>query len=752
MMKSRRDNIKSPHRKNNLGISRPLSRLNKATLLSSTSSASPSANIRVVVRVRPPNVRESGDNQKVTIKVVDENLLIFDPKENSEPFFYHGVQQKTRDFLRKTEKDIQFVFNRVFDWNVQNVEVFENSTKPLINSLMDGINCSVFAYGATGSGKTHTMLGNPSNPGITFLTMQKLFETKETLSIERDFELGITYLEVYNEIVRDLLNPGTTLTLREDSKFGVVVAGIKYVLIGSANELYNLLEEGNRNRTQHPTDANAESSRSHAVFQVYLKMKFKVSGEIRMAKLSMIDLAGSERGSATGFQGARFAEGANINKSLLALGNCINSLADGQRHVPYRDSKLTRLLKDSLGGNCQTVMIANISPSSLSYEDTYNTLRYATRAKAIKATIKRNVVNIDLKVEQYAKINEELNRELARLKAELKELREEKPKNVCVEVDPSILSQIEDIFSQRKNIIERTYSMEISEQIVQLRSQVKEDANSRLSGLCCDTPDKEERHRKLDNTIYRCNRQKETFRDEISALNAEKTELEMQTGQLLEQHPSLKLTVELKELELAKLEEQFKNQINLKQIKIYQEEMQHRGDLIEKMSSVLKPCFMQLRAMGYATDNLIQEYEAVLSHSQGTRNIKWQDEVQNPVPDSGVCSTTTIIDDNAGSALSVSPTHSAIKSPARTQGPELEMTFTVNSVPRKAPIKSAKKKVCAESLLVKAYKPSPMKKARVNSASLKMKENIPSSRAIHAQKFQIRKGLESASSRPPFRR
>lgn len=138
-----------------------------------------------------------------------------------------------------------------------------------------------------------------------------------------------------------------------------------------------------------------------------------------MAKLSMIDLAGSERGTATGCNGARFTEGSNINKSLLALGNCINSLADGQRHVPYRDSKLTRLLKDSLGGNCQTVMIANISPSSLSLDDTYNTLKYAARAKTIKSTIKKNVVNCEMHVGHYVKLVEELNREVEKLKAEL---------------------------------------------------------------------------------------------------------------------------------------------------------------------------------------------------------------------------------------------------------------------------------------------------------------------------------------------
>lgn len=188
--------------------------------------------------------------------------------------------------------------------------------------------------------------------------------------------------------------------------------------------------------------------------------------QMRTAKLSMIDLAGSERGAATGFVGARFTEGANINKSLLALGNCINSLADGQRHVPYRDSKLTRLLKDSLGGNCQTVMIANISPSSLSYEDTYNTLKYATRAKKIKSNMKKNILNVELHVGHYVKMVEGLNRELAKLKEELAE----KNKQVVVKpVDPAHVSLLEKIYADRKQLLQRVSQIEISEQIVNVR-------------------------------------------------------------------------------------------------------------------------------------------------------------------------------------------------------------------------------------------------------------------------------------------
>lgn len=177
-------------------------------------------------------------------------------------------------------------------------------------------------------------------------------------------------------------------------------------------------------------------------------MKIKSTQQIRLAKLSMIDLAGSERGAATGCSGARFTEGANINKSLLALGNCINGLADGLRHIPYRDSKLTRLLKDSLGGNCQTVMIANISPSSMSYEDTYNTLKYAYRAKKIKSNIKKNVVNCEGHIGHYVKQVEELSKQVEELKCLLKNS----------EINNNQLTkEIEDLKQSRTSSIEKLH-------------------------------------------------------------------------------------------------------------------------------------------------------------------------------------------------------------------------------------------------------------------------------------------------------
>lgn len=222
------------------------------------------------------------------------------------------------------------------------------------------------------------MLGTESHRGVVYLTMEELLKQIKPKSSNYTVDVRISYVEVYNEQVMNLLTKGGPLKLREDST-GVSIDGVIPQQISSCDEVISLLSLGNHNRSQHPTAANYKSSRSHAIFQVHIASTNKKSGLIRIVKLSMIDLAGSERGSNAKYEDQRFKEGTCINKSLLALGNCIKKLSEGSKHIPYRDSNMTRILKDSLGGNCKTVMIANISPSERSYNETYNTLVYASR-------------------------------------------------------------------------------------------------------------------------------------------------------------------------------------------------------------------------------------------------------------------------------------------------------------------------------------------------------------------------------------
>lgn len=387
--------------------------------------------MKVVVRVRPENTKEKAAGLHKVVHVVDKHILVFDPKQE-EIHFFHGKKITNRDITKRQNKDLKFVFDAVFDETSTQLEVFEHTTKPILQSFLNGYNCTVLAYGATGAGKTYTMLGSAAEPGVMYLTMLHLYKSMDEIKGEKVCSIAVSYLEVYNEQIRDLLVNSGPLAVREDAQKGVVVQGLTLHQPKSSEEILQLLDNGNKNRTQHPTDMNASSSRSHAVFQIYLRQQDKtasISQNVRIAKMSLIDLAGSERASTTSAQGIRFIEGTNINRSLLALGNVINALADTKRknqHIPYRNSKLTRLLKDSFGGNCQTIMIAAVSPSSVFHDDTYNTLKYANRAKNIKSSLKSNVLNLDNHITQYVKICNEQKQEILMLKEKLKAYEEQK--------------------------------------------------------------------------------------------------------------------------------------------------------------------------------------------------------------------------------------------------------------------------------------------------------------------------------------
>ncbi|KAM9554280.1 kinesin-like protein KIF18A isoform 2-T2 [Guaruba guarouba] len=439
--------------------------------------------VKVVVRVRPESQKEKDSNFTKVVHVVDQHILVFDPKEE-EVSFFHGKKMTHRDINKRQKKDLKFVFDAVFAENSTQLEVFEHTTKSVIGGFLNGYNCTVLAYGATGAGKTHTMLGSPEDPGVMYLTMMALYNSMDEIKEDKICNIAVSYLEVYNEQIRDLLVSSGPLAVREDTQKGVVVQGLTLHQPKSAGEILQMLDYGNNNRTQHPTDVNASSSRSHAVFQIYLRQQDKpasINQNVRIAKMTLIDLAGSERASVTNAKGDRFREGANINRSLLALGNVINALADPKskkQHIPYRNSKLTRLLKDSLGGNCRTIMIAAISPSSMFYDDTYNTLKYANRAKDIKSSLKSNVVSLDSHISQYVKICNEQKKEILMLKEKLREY-EEKQGSIPGNPDAAILSNNQQVIVQRhKEILKSVFANreEIRKEYLKLEMQLKENA------------------------------------------------------------------------------------------------------------------------------------------------------------------------------------------------------------------------------------------------------------------------------------
>lgn len=346
-----------------------------------------------------------------------------------------GAEEKAR----KSGKAIMdgpktFAFDRSywsFDKNAPNYarqeDLFQDLGVPLLDNAFKGYNNCIFAYGQTGSGKSYSMMGYGKEHGVIPRICQDMFRRINELQKDKNLTctVEVSYLEIYNERVRDLLNPSTkgNLKVREHPSTGPYVEDLAKLVVRSFQEIENLMDEGNKARTVAATNMNETSSRSHAVFTLTLTQKWhdeetKMDTE-KVAKISLVDLAGSERATSTGATGARLKEGAEINRSLSTLGRVIAALADissGKQKknqlVPYRDSVLTWLLKDSLGGNSMTAMIAAISPADINFEETLSTLRYADSAKRIK---NHAVVNED----PNARMIRELKEELAQLRSKL---------------------------------------------------------------------------------------------------------------------------------------------------------------------------------------------------------------------------------------------------------------------------------------------------------------------------------------------
>uniref|UniRef100_A0A0E0JKX6 Kinesin-like protein n=1 Tax=Oryza punctata TaxID=4537 RepID=A0A0E0JKX6_ORYPU len=369
--------------------------------------------IMVFVRLRPMSKKEKDAGSRSCVKIV-----------NKKDVYLTEFASET-DYLRlKRVRGRHFCFDSSFPDTTTQAEVYGTTTSDLVEGVLQGRNGTVFCYGATGAGKTYTMLGTMESPGVMVLAIKDLFTKVRQRSHDGNHSIQLSYLEVYNETVRDLLSPGRPLLLRED-KQGTVAAGLTHYRAYSTDEVMKLLQQGNQNRTTEPTRVNETSSRSHAILQVIVEYRSIDGGSIvtRVGKLSLIDLAGSERALATDQRTQRSIEGANINRSLLALSSCINALVEGKKHIPYRNSKLTQLLKDSLGGSCNTVMIANISPSNLSFGETQNTLHWADRAKEIKTkaltTANEEVLRVTDSETDQAKLVLELQKENSELRQQL---------------------------------------------------------------------------------------------------------------------------------------------------------------------------------------------------------------------------------------------------------------------------------------------------------------------------------------------
>ncbi|ETP21593.1 hypothetical protein F441_04911 [Phytophthora nicotianae CJ01A1] len=359
-------------------------------------------NIAVCIRVRPMNERETRANDQSALACVPAlNVVSLTDPETGAPM---------------TGKGNVFQYDQIFDATSDSHAIYERVARRIVHSTLGGINGTIFAYGQTSSGKTYTMQGDGGmpfepeaescRPGILQLAVEDIFSYIESC-VDRDFLLRVSFLEIYNEVVKDLLNPkdkGANLKLREDPRKGVYVE-CKEEIITNYEDIVTLLQTGNQNRTTGQTAMNDKSSRSHSVFRIVIESKQKaesrrhseedVNGAVLVASLNLVDLAGSESLRYTGAEGIRQREAGNINKSLLTLSRVINSLASsggGGQNAPFRDSKLTRLLQNSLGGNTRTLIICCVTPSDRFIEETKSTLQFAARAKDIQTSATVNEV------------------------------------------------------------------------------------------------------------------------------------------------------------------------------------------------------------------------------------------------------------------------------------------------------------------------------------------------------------------------
>ncbi|OON20051.1 kinesin motor domain protein [Opisthorchis viverrini] len=447
-------------------------------------------NIKVAVRCRPLNKQEQEKGALSCVTCSRDKVTVKD---------------------RSTSK--VFTFDHVFHPYVNQIEVYNAMVKPVVEEILMGYNCTIFAYGQTGSGKTFTMTGERSDKlryawesdplvGIIPRALSHLFETLQQTGA--DFSVRVSFLEVYNEELFDLLSvtEANRLTIYDDvnRKGSVIVKGLREIVVLDKDNVHAVIERGLARRQTASTLLNAQSSRSHSIFTVtvHIKESNPITGEelLRIGKLHLVDLAGSESIGRSGAVEKRAREAGSINQSLLTLGRVITALVDRTPHVPYRESKLTRLLQDSLGGKTKTSIIATISPSSLCLDETLSTLDYAHRAKNIE---NRPEVNVRLNKTDLVR---SYNEELERLRRDLEAARTKTGIYVDMENYQNLQTQIK---QQRERICELEERREMLEHDL---AQIQEDFTLTQAELA----EARERQEQIENELVACQKDVEEKR------------------------------------------------------------------------------------------------------------------------------------------------------------------------------------------------------------------------------------------------
>ncbi|KAJ2945067.1 hypothetical protein O0L34_g9125 [Tuta absoluta] len=425
----------------------------------------------------PEKKNRKGPRQVVKVCPERGAVQVLNPKGQDKVFTYDAAYDHAADTQTIYDEMVRYVaissllftYDAAYDHAADTQTIYDEMVRPLVTSVLDGFNGCVFAYGQTGTGKTHTMEGREGDEGViprafrqiwthietsassdvTHLVScsyvelyledirdllskdcKKLAIRGQTASSDVTHLVSCSYVELYLEDIRDLLSKDCKkLAIRGQELNGFYIPEMTSIVCKSAAEMVRVMKAGNKNRASGRTDMNEHSSRSHAVFLVTVESAHRPTNRIRVGKLNLVDLAGSERQRKTNASADRLREASRINQALSSLGNVISALAEASPHVPYRDSKLTRILQDSLGGNSKTIMIANIGPADYNYDETVTTLRYAHRAKAIKNKPIRNEDPKDAKLREYQAEIERLRMLIEQRKAGNME-KKEKPRKL----------------------------------------------------------------------------------------------------------------------------------------------------------------------------------------------------------------------------------------------------------------------------------------------------------------------------------
>ena len=464
---------------------------------------SKSANVKVYCRIRPENEKEKQSGMKTCITATSESSV----KIFTESI---GIDTGKESSKSKSDNFQTFTFDGVFPPEEEQEKIFNVVAKPLINGALEGINGTLFCYGQTSSGKTYTMEGIHNDPklmGVIPRMMEYIFIIIEKANSDIEYSVKCQYYQIYNEKIQDLLDiRKKDLAIREDKNKGIWVEDCTEAYVSCQEEMYEVFKEGSNNRTVSATNMNKGSSRSHSLFVVILFQRNTITGSSKTGRIYFVDLAGSEKMSKTGIEGGTgLKEAQNINKSLMTLGMVINSLTEGAKHIPYRDSKLTRVLQESLGGNSMTNLVITCSPNFLNQSETMSTLRFGQRAKLIKnkvvantqQSVKELMIKLKKAEEKIAALEKIIQGKDGNI--DLKNIKniEISDKNLKCEECKVIAGQLNYVKNELIN------SMNENEELMKYKEE-----------LCMDIKNKNDEIVKLNEIIHNCEQQLQEYEEE----------------------------------------------------------------------------------------------------------------------------------------------------------------------------------------------------------------------------------------------